>query len=143
MDTLGMKFFPKIDMKEPIKIQKRSKIITSTANSEDSRTMRAAIHPDITHESIEGKKLPNLSKNKNQRNLINEALDDFTSKQSEDTMVALVKRHESTKLLESVIKMPIFEPKIKVTGPPNEFNLGLAKLGQAIDNSGGSPRVET
>jgi hypothetical protein len=44
-------------------------------------------------------------------------------------MVALVKRHESTKLLESVIKMPIFEPKIKVTAPPNEANLGLARLG--------------
>jgi hypothetical protein len=44
-------------------------------------------------------------------------------------MVALVKRHESTKLLESVIKMPIFEPKIKVTAPPSELNLGLARLG--------------
>ena len=43
-------------------------------------------------------------------------------------MVALVKRHESTKLLESVIKMPIFyEPKITVTAPPNELNLGLAR----------------
>jgi hypothetical protein len=52
-------------MKESIKIQKRSKIITSTANSEDSRTMRAAIHPDITHESIEGKKVPDKSNNKN------------------------------------------------------------------------------
>jgi hypothetical protein len=53
-----MKIIPKIDMKESIKIQKRSKIITSTANSEDSRTMRAAVHPDITHESTEGKKVP-------------------------------------------------------------------------------------
>jgi hypothetical protein len=64
MNNLGMKIFPKIDMKESIKIQKRSKIITSTANSEDSRTMRAAIHPDITHESIEGKKVPDQSNNK-------------------------------------------------------------------------------
>jgi hypothetical protein len=65
METLGMKIFPKIDMKETIKIQKRSKIITSTANSEDSRTMRAAIHPDITHESIEDKKVQDQSNNKN------------------------------------------------------------------------------
>ena len=43
-------------------------------------------------------------------------------------MVALVKRHESTKLLESVIKMPIFEPKIMVTAPPNEVNLSLGNL---------------
>lgn len=43
-------------------------------------------------------------------------------------MIALVKRHESTKLLESVIKMQIFEPKIKVTAPPVELNLGLGNL---------------
>lgn len=74
--------------------------------------------------------------------MINEALDDFTSKQSEDTMVALVKRHESTKLLESVINMPIFyEPKITVTAPPNELNLGLARLGDSLGASG-SPRKE-
>ncbi len=60
-----MKFIPKIDIKESIKIQKRSKIITSTANSEDSRTMRAAVHPDIAHESTEGKKL--LEKSNNNR----------------------------------------------------------------------------
>jgi len=60
-----MKFIPKIDMKESIKIQKRSKIITSTANSEDSRTMRAAVHPDIAHENTEGKKL--LEKSNNNR----------------------------------------------------------------------------
>ena len=63
LNTLGMKIIPKINMKESIKIQKRSKIITSTANSEDSQTMRAAIHPDIAHESTEGKKVPERSNN--------------------------------------------------------------------------------
>ena len=58
-----MKFIPKINMKESIKIHQR--IISSTANSEDSRTIRAAIHPDITHESIEGKKVPDKKNNNN------------------------------------------------------------------------------
>ena len=121
-EAVGLKILPKVDMKDSIKIHKKSKIITSTANSEDSRTMRAAVHPDITHESLEGKKVPEKNNNNPPKNLINEALDDFTSKQSEDTMVALVKRHESTKLLESVIKRPIFEPKIKVSAPSNKSN---------------------
>ena len=110
MGTASLKILPKIDTNEIIKIKKKNKnIITSTANSEDSRTVRAAIHPDINHESEPDKKV-SLEKKSNPRNLINEALDDFTSKQSEDTMVAMVKRHESTKLLDAVIKMPIYDP---------------------------------
>lgn len=49
--TSALKILPKIDIKDPIKLFKKKNIITSTANSEDSRTVRAAINPDITHES--------------------------------------------------------------------------------------------
>ncbi len=49
--TSALKIQPKIDIKDPIKLFKKKNIIASTANSEDSRTMRAVINPDITHES--------------------------------------------------------------------------------------------
>lgn len=81
MDTASaMKMMPNLDTKDPIKLFQRKNIITSTANSEDLRTMCAAINPDITHESQEGK-MVSENRNLHPRNLINEAYDDFTSKQ--------------------------------------------------------------